>query len=103
MLTRPLAFLEGEKMARKKKKEKWLYIYPNPKLDLDVLDPQLPRQALNIVKLLRERGSIYRPQFLSELENVIRTRHKNGVRRILTYHNKMLVDRGIMEVRKEPD
>ena len=36
-------------------KEKWIYIFKDANLNLDSIEPKLPKQAMVIAKLLKER------------------------------------------------
>jgi len=88
-------------------KEKWLYLFKDPNLDLDAnqrhLDTRLPKQALGIAKILKRLGAIKRLELLSEMQSFIRTKQKGGANRILAYYQGLLTKRNIIEVRKQPD
>jgi hypothetical protein len=88
-------------------KEKWLYVFKDPNLDLDAnqrnLDTRLPKQALGIAKILKRLGAIKRLELLSEMQSTTRTKQRGGVNRILAYYQGLLTKRNIIEVRKQPD
>ena len=84
-------------------KDKWIYIYKDVNINLDSIEPKLPRQAMGIAKLLKERGSMKRPDLLGEMQNIVRTKQKGGVNRILAYYQGLLQKRGVLELRKNPD
>tara|TARA_Y100001936_G_scaffold249969_1_gene301564 strand:- start:11661 stop:11924 length:264 start_codon:yes stop_codon:yes gene_type:complete len=84
-------------------KEKWIYIFKDANLNLDSIEPKLPKQAMVIAKLLKEKGSVKRPELLGELENVVKTKQRGGVNRILAYYQGLLEKRGVLELRKRPD
>ena len=84
-------------------KEKWIYIFKDANLNLDSIEPKLPKQAMVIAKLLKEKGSVKRPELLGELENVVKTKQRGGVNRILAYYQGLLEKRGVLELRKKPD
>jgi len=85
------------------KKQKWVYIFRDPNIILDSIEPKLPRQAMGIAKPLKERGSMKRPDLLGEMQNIVRTKQKGGVNRILAYYQGLLQKRGVLELRKNPD
>ena len=76
-------------------KEKWIYIFKDANLNLDSIEPKLPKQAMVIAKLLKEKGSVKRPELLGELENVVKTKQRGGVNRILAYYQGLLEKRGV--------
>ena len=54
-------------------------------------------------KLLKEKGSVKRPELLGELQSVVKTKPRGGVNRILAYYQGLLEKRGVLELRKKPD
>ena len=44
-----------------------------------------------------------RPDLLGEMQNIVRTKQKGGVNRILAYYQGLLQKRGVLELRKNPD
>ena len=77
-------------------KDKWIYIYKDVNINL-------PKQAMVIAKLLKEKGSVKRPELLGELQSVVKTKQRGGVNRILAYYQGLLEKRGVLELRKRPD
>ena len=84
-------------------KDKWIYIYKDVNINLDSIEPKLPKQAMVIAKLLKEKGSVKRPELLGELQSVVKTKQRGGVNRILAYYQGLLEKRGVLELRKRPD
>ena len=84
-------------------KQQWVYIFKDANLILDSIQPKLPKQAMVIAKLLKEKGSVKRPELLGELESVVKTKQRGGVDRILAYYQGLLEKRGVLELRKKPD
>ena len=84
-------------------KEKWIYIFKDANLNLDSIEPKLPKQAMVIARLLKEKGSVKRPELLGELQSVVKTKQRGGVNRILAYYQGLLERRGVLELRKKPD
>jgi hypothetical protein len=84
-------------------KEQWVYIFKDPNIILNSIEPKLPKQAMAIAQLLKEKGSVKRPELLGELQSVVKTKQRGGVNRILAYYQGLLEKRGVLELRKKPD
>ena len=84
-------------------KEKWLYIYKDANIDLNAVQPPLPKQALGIAKILKDKGAIKRNELLGEMQNSVKTKQKGGANRILAYYQGILIKRGVIELKKKPD
>jgi|TARA_A100001201_G_scaffold83480_1_gene74036 hypothetical protein len=84
-------------------KEQWVYIFKDPNIILNSIEPKLPKQAMAIAQLLKEKGSVKRPELLGELQSVVKTKQRGGVNRILAYYQGLLERRGVLELRKKPD
>ena len=84
-------------------KQQWVYIFKDPNIILNSIEPKLPKQAMVIAQLLKEKGSVKRPELLGELESVVKTKQRGGVNRILAYYQGLLERRGVLELRKKPD
>ena len=61
------------------------------------------KYVIQAAKLLKEKGSVKRPELLGELQSVVKTKQRGGVNRILAYYQGLLERRGVLELRKKPD
>ncbi len=90
--TRPSTTKRG-----KMKKERWTYI------DTSVNAPpypKLPNQAKNILDIIKEKGTLSRPELLGEMQSRVKTKQRGGANRILAYYQGLLVKYSLIDVKK---
>tara|TARA_R100001594_G_scaffold19550_1_gene38016 strand:+ start:2856 stop:3119 length:264 start_codon:yes stop_codon:yes gene_type:complete len=84
-------------------KEKWLYLFKDANLDLNTVEPRLPKQALEIANILKFKGTLRRPDLLTEMQSRVKTKQRGGANRILAYYQGLLLRKNVIELRKRPE
>ena len=84
-------------------KEKWLYLFKDTNLDLNTIEPRLPKQALVIANILKVKGALRRPDLLGDMQNVVKTKQRGGANRIIAYYQGLLLKKNVIELRKKPE
>jgi|TARA_Y100000296_G_scaffold75841_1_gene95913 hypothetical protein len=79
------------------KKENWTYIDTSIKAPPY---PKLPNQAKNILDIIKEKGTLSRPELLGEMQSRVKTKQRGGANRILAYYQGLLARYSLIEVRK---
>ena len=84
-------------------KEKWLYLFKDANLDLNTVEPRLPKQALEIANIFKFKGTLRRPDLLTEMQSRVKTKQRGGANRILAYYQGLLLRKNVIELRKRPE
>ena len=81
----------------KMKKERWTYVDTSTNAPPY---PNLPKQAKNILDIIKEKGTLSRPELLGEMQSRVKTKQRGGANRILAYYQGLLVKYNLINVKK---